>query len=87
MIYLYNYHIINLMDCIHEHTVMVSKNAAYVRWNCCIPHSCTQQWGPDLPFLGKAATQSRWLALLLTKVGDVEANLGLTNTHLVCDVC
>ena len=39
-----------------------------------------QQWGPDLPFLraSRPCGPAGWLALLLTKAGDVETNPGPT---------
>ena len=45
--------------------------------NCCancVEPSRPQQCGPDIPFL--ASRPCGWLALLLTKVGDVETNAG-----------
>ena len=51
--------------------------------NCCancVESSRSQQWGPDIPFL--ASRPCVWLALLLTKVGDVETNPGqITQTN------
>ena len=52
--------------------------------NCCancVEPSRPQQWWPDIPFL--ASRPCGWLALLLTKVGDVETNPGpITQTNM-----
>ena len=57
----------------------------------CVEPPHPQQWGPDLPFLGMPAMQTRrWLALLLTKAGDVETNPGSTTLNKkvwICDIC
>ena len=51
--------------------------------NCCancVELSRPQQWGLDIPFL--VSRPCGWLALLLTKVGDVEMNPGpITQTN------
>ena len=48
--------------------------------------------GPDLPFVwaSRPCGPPGWLALLLTKAGDVETNPGLTTSHKrvwICDIC
>ena len=45
-------------------------------------------WGPDLPFW--ACGPAGWMALLLTKAGDVETNPGPTTLNKkvwICDIC
>ena len=56
--------------------------------NCVEPHR-PQQWGPDLPIFW-ACGPAGWLALLLTKAGDVETNPGPTTLNKkvwICDIC
>ena len=59
--------------------------------NCCancVEPSRPQQWGPDIPFL--ASRPCGGLALLLTKVGDVDTIPGPINSNkqvCVCDIC
>ena len=45
----------------------------------CVEPPPSQQWGPDLPFFWacRPCGPAGWLALLLTKAGDVETNPGL----------
>ena len=53
----------------------------------CVEPSSPHQWRPDLTFLDKPAG---WLALLLTKAGDVETNPGPTTLNKrvwICDIC
>ena len=59
--------------------------------NCAKP-SRPKQWGSNLPFLGASRPREPdgWLALLLTKVGDVETNPGptiLNKRVWICDIC
>ena len=78
------------------------NDTAYKRWSCHSDSSCCtkcvepprpQQWGgPIYLFLGMPAmwTPAGWLALLLTKAGDVEANPGPTTLNKkvwICDFC
>ena len=58
----------------------------------CVEPPRPQLWGPDLPFFGHAshAEPAGWLALLLTKAGDVETNPGPTTLNKkvwICDIC
>ena len=66
-------------------TALTNSCANYVKT------SRPQQWGPNLPYLGKPAMRNAgWLALLLIKPGDVETNPGPTTTHKqvwICDIC
>ena len=42
-----------------------SGGAVTAATNCCanyVETSRPQQWGPDLPFLGKPAKRTRWMA-------------------------
>ena len=63
--------------------------------NCCancVEPSRPQQCGPDLPcfWASRPCGPAGWLALLLTKVGDVETNPGPTTSHKrvwIYDVC
>ena len=55
----------------------------------CVKPPRPQQWGPDLPFFW-ACGPAGWLALLLTKAGDVETNPGpitLNKKVWICDIC
>ena len=81
---------------------MTPNDTTYKRWSC---HSglkllckivsnfpAPSNGGPDLPFLGMPAMRTRygWLALLLTKAGDVETNPGPTTLNkkvLICHIC
>ena len=52
--------------------------------NCCtncVETTHPHQWGPDLPFFLDSRTcgPAGWLALLLTKAGDVDTNPDHTN--------
>ena len=78
---------------IGQRVTSAPNDTAYKRWSChcglkllCkLCRTRPQQWGPNLPFFGHA-----WLALLLTKSGDVETNLGTTtlnNEVWICDIC
>ena len=58
----------------------------------CVQPSRPQQWGPDLPFFWacRPCGPTGWLALLLTKAGDVETNPGPTTLNKkvwICDIC
>ena len=58
----------------------------------CVESPRPQQWGPDLPFFGacRPCGPTGWLALLLTKAGDVETNPGptiLNKKVWICDIC
>ena len=58
----------------------------------CVEPSRPQQWRPDLPFFwaSRPCGPAGWLALLLTKTGDVETNPGPTTLHKrvwICDIC
>ena len=63
--------------------------------NCCancVEPSRPQQWGHDLPFIwtSRPCGPAGWLALLLTKAGDVETNPGPTTLNKrvwICDIC
>ena len=61
----------------------ISGGAVTAVTNCCekcVKPSRPQKWGPDILVL--ARRPCRWLALLLTKVGDVENNPGpITQTN------
>ena len=56
----------------------------------CVEPSRPQQWGTDLQFLGMPVMRTTgWLALLLTKAGDVKTNPGPTTLNKrvwICDV-
>ena len=55
----------------------------------CVEPPRPQRWGPDLPFFW-ACGPAGWLALLLTKAGDVETNPGPTTLNKkvwICDIC
>ena len=57
----------------------------------CVEPSCPQQWGPDLQFFWacRPCGPAGWLALLLTKAGDVETNQGpttLSKRVWICDI-
>ena len=81
-----------------EDWVKAPNDTAYKRWSCHSGHkllcklcltSPPQQWGPDLPFWG-ACGPAGWLALLLTKAGDVETNPGPTALNKkvwIYDIC
>ena len=49
------------------------------------------QWRPDLPFwASRPCGPAGWLALILTKAGDVETNPGPTTLNKriwICDIC
>ena len=68
-------------------TQPTSGGAVTVDSSCCancVELSRPQRWGPDLPFF------FGWLALLLTKAGDVETNPGPTTLNKkvwICDIC
>ena len=62
--------------------------------NCCancVEPSCPQQWGADLQFwASRSCGPDGWLALLLTKTGDVETNPGPTTLNKrvwIYDIC
>ena len=64
--------------------------------NCCancVELSRPQQWGPDrftVLWACRPCGPAGWLALLLTKAGDVETNPGptfLNNRVWICDFC
>ena len=80
---------------------LAPNDTAYKRWSC---HSglrllcrlCRttrhQHWGPYFPFFGpcRPCRPAGWLALLLTKAGDVETNPGPTTLNKkvwICDIC
>ena len=78
--------------------ILAPNDTAYKRWSCHSSHKLLfnlilppQQWGPDLPFFGasRPCGPARWLALLLTKTGDVETNPGPTTSNKrdwICDI-
>ena len=58
----------------------------------CVEPPRPQQWGPDLPvfWASRPCGPAGWLALLLTKAGDVETNPGPTTQNKkvwICDIC
>ena len=58
----------------------------------CVEPPCPHQWGPDLPFFlaCRPCGPAGWLALLLTKAGDVETKPGPTTLNKkvwICDIC
>ena len=72
-------------DASGDHMMEAPNDTAYKRWSChsglklCVEPPRPQQWGPDLPFW--ACGPAGWLALLLTKAGDVENNPGPTTLN------
>ena len=75
-------------------TQPTSSGAVRAVTNCCancVEPSRPQQWGPDLPFwVSRPCGPAGWLALLLTKSGDVKTNPGPTTSHKrvwICDIC
>ena len=73
-------------DCVYQTTQPTSGETVTAVTNCranCIDTSRSQQWEPDLLFLGKPA-------MLLIKTGDVETNPGPSTTHKqvwIYDIC
>ena len=57
----------------------------------CVEPPRPQQWGSDLPFWAcRPCGPAGWLALLLTKAGDVETNPGPTTLNKkvwICHIC
>ena len=76
-------------------TQPTSGGAVTVVSSCCancVEPPRPQQWGPDLPFFWacRPCGPAGWLALLLTKAGDVETNPGPTTLNKkvwICDIC
>ena len=76
-------------------TQPTSGGAVTTVTNCCancVEPPRPQQWGPDLPFFWacRPCGPAGWLALLLTKAGDVETNPGPTTLNKkvwICDIC
>ena len=89
-------------DHMEEAYSRVQEDTACTRLDCCrhlhklcLHNPCPQKWGP-IPFFGESrlSLPAAWLALLLTKAGDVESNPGPrthTNKHTpviwICDLC
>ena len=76
------------------------NDTAYKRWSCYSGHKplcklCRTfpplKMGPDLRFFAsRPCGPTGWLALLLTKAGDVETNPGPTTLNKrvwICDIC
>ena len=90
-----------LMDVKADFTIPAPNDTAYNRWSChsgfkllckLCRTSPPPQWGPDLPFFWacRPCGPAGWLALLLTKAGDVETNPGPTTLNKkvwICDIC
>ena len=76
-------------------TQPTSGGAVTAVTNCCaysVEPPRPRKWGPDLPFFGasRPCGPAGWLALLLTKAGDVETNPGPTTSNKrvwICDIC
>ena len=79
----------------HQTTQPTSGEAVTADSSCC--ENCVepprpQQWGSDLPFFWacRPCGPAGWLALLLTKAGDVENNPGpitLNKKVWICEIC
>ena len=76
-------------------TQPTSIEAVIAITNCCancVEPSRPQHWEPDLPFFwaSRPCGLAGWLALLLTKAGDVKTNPGPTTLNKrvwICDIC
>ena len=79
--------------CWLQTTQPTSGGAVTANSSCCancVEPPRPQQWGPDLPFFSRPCGPAGWLALLLTKAGDVETNPGPTTQNKkvwICDIC
>ena len=79
----------------HEDTACTRLECCRNLHKLCLHNPCPQRWGPDsVLWASPPALPSAWLALLLTKAGDVESNPGPTthtNKHTpviwMCDLC
>ena len=76
-------------------TQPTSGGAVTAITNCCancVEPSRPNQWGPDLPFwrASRPCGPAGWLALHLTKAGDVETDPDPTTLNKrvwICDIC
>ena len=69
-----------------------SSGAVTTNKNCCancVEPSRPHEWWPDLPFFWacRPCRPAGWLALLLTKAGDVEINPGPTTLNRRVWIC
>ena len=93
---------VDVNDDMENETMKVQEDTACTRLDCCrhlhklcLHNPCPQRWGPDSVFwASRPSLPAVWLALLLTKAGDVESNHGPTthtNKHTpviwICDLC
>ena len=88
-----------VFDTSDDHMVEVQENTTCTKLDCrrylhklCLHNPFPQRWGP-IPFFGasRPSLPTAWLALLLTKAGDVKSWPDDTNKHTpviwICDLC
>ena len=90
----------SLTDYFYDRHYLAPNETAYKRWSrhsghkllCKLCRTFPPQWGSRFTVFWacRPCGPAGWLALLLTKAGDVETNPGPTTSHKqvwICDIC